>query len=222
MLLLATEPGGLATRRFNRQRNGYRMRCKPPLDVDSHGVVSSLSCRAFTPVHGRQERTRNRAGRASPGHPGRRANGLPASSATDGQHRRNAVGAHGVKLDAAPDAPSWGPVLACSPPVPVRIQRRAAAATDIHPSPHRYTGQVQAAAGGPGCDAVRPSPAVWACRDFLVPVLTRGSAPASRTTGQAASEGRARRPGATAHRGNAGKRGDGGQHDNWPGRSAGA
>ena len=42
------------------------------------------------------------------------------------------MGAHGVKLDAAPDAPPWGEVLACLP-VPVRIQRRAVAATDTHP-----------------------------------------------------------------------------------------
>ena len=108
---------------------------------------------------------------------------------TDGQHRRNAVGAHGVKLDAAPEAPSWGQVLACSPPVPVRIQRRAAAATDTHPSPHRYTCQAWTVHDGAGCEAVRPSPAIWACRDSPAPVLMRVSVPASATAGRAASGG---------------------------------
>jgi len=98
------------------------------------------------------------------------------------------VGPHGVKLGAAPDAPSWGQVLACSPPVPVRIQRRAVAATDTHPSPHRYTCQAQTVHGGAGCEAVRASPADWACRGSPVPVLIRASEPAS-TAGQAASGG---------------------------------
>ena len=99
------------------------------------------------------------------------------------------MGAHGVKLDAAPEAPSWGQVLACSPLVLVRIQRRAAAATDTHPSPHRYTCQAWTVHGGAGCEAVRPSPAIWACRDSPAPVLMRASVPASATAGQAASGG---------------------------------
>jgi hypothetical protein len=86
-------------------------------------------------LHGRPVRTRNRAGRASRSDPRPLAHGVSASHVTVGQLRRNAVGAHGVKLGAAPDAPPWGKVLACLPPVPVRTQRRAVAARDIPPTP---------------------------------------------------------------------------------------
>jgi hypothetical protein len=127
---------------------------------------------AWSPVHradlylpqGRQERTRNLAGGAFPGPPGTLTHGPTASPATDGQLRRNAVGTHGVKLDAAPDAPPWGEVLECLPPVPVRTQRRAVAATDIHPPPHRHTRQARTVLGRAGCETARTSPAVWACR----------------------------------------------------------
>jgi len=120
------------------------------------------------------------------------------------------VGAHGVKLDAAPDAPSWGQVLACSPPVLVRIQRRAVAATDTHPSPHRYTRQAQTVYDGAGCEAVRASPAFWACRDSSLPVLTPMSVPASATAGQARTADRAWWP---ARRRTVGMRGSAGMAD---------
>jgi hypothetical protein len=58
------------------------------------------------------------------------------------------VAVHGVKLDAAPDAPPWGEVLACLPPVPVRNQRRAVAARDIHLPPHHHTCQARSVYGG--------------------------------------------------------------------------
>jgi hypothetical protein len=141
------------------------MRCKPPWTSTATAWYLNLSCLALTPAHGRHERTHTRDA---------------GFFRHDGQHRRNVVGAHGVKLDAAPDAPSWGQVLACSPPVPVRIQRRAVAATDTHPSPHRHTRQARTVHGRPGCEAVRTSPAFWACHDSPVPV------PAA-TAGQAAS-----------------------------------
>jgi hypothetical protein len=187
------------------------MRCKPPWM--STATAWSLVFRAGPS-------SLLTAGKSVPGT--RLAHRLPTSSARDGQHRRNAVCAHGVKLDAAPEAPSWGQVLACSPPVPVRIQRRAVAATDTHPSPHRYTCQAQTVHGGAGCEAVRASPALWARRESPVPVLMPVSVPASAITGQARTADRAWWPGATTHRRNAGKRGDGEQHNNWPGRSAGA
>ena len=116
------------------------------------------------PPQGRQERTRNLAGGAFPGHPGALAHGPKASPETYGQLRRNAVGTHGVKLDAAPDAPPWGEVLESLPPVPVRIQRRAVAATDSHPPPHRHTRQARTVLGTAGCETARTCPAVWACR----------------------------------------------------------
>lgn len=89
------------------------------------------------PPHGPQERTRNLVGQR-----------LSASCATVGQLRRNAVAVHGVKLGAAPDAPPWGKVLACLPPVPVRIQRRAVAARGIHRPPHHHTRQARSVHGG--------------------------------------------------------------------------
>lgn len=89
------------------------------------------------PPRGRQERTRNLVGQR-----------LPARRATLGQLRRNAVAVHGVKLDAAPDAPPRGKVLACLLPVPVRIQRRAVAARDTHRPRHRHTSQERPVHGG--------------------------------------------------------------------------
>ena len=164
------------------------MRCKPPWTstattwflVSPAGPSSLLTAGMSVP--------RNRAGGAFSGDPGPLAHRLPASSATDGHHRRNVVGAHGVKLGAAPDAPSWGQVLACPPPVPVRIQRRAMAATDTHPSPHCHACQARKVPGGAGCEAVRSSPAV-ACRDSPVPMLMPVSVPASAVAGQAANGG---------------------------------
>jgi hypothetical protein len=123
----------------------------------------------------RRNRTRNLAGGAISGHPGPLAHGRLASLTTAGQLRRNAVGALGVKLVAAPDAPPWGEVLACLPPVPSRIQRRTVAATDIHPTPHCHARQARTVRGGTGCETVRIRPAVWADRrtSAWVPVLAQ-------------------------------------------------
>jgi hypothetical protein len=122
-------------------------------------------------LHGRPVRTRNRAGRASRSDPRPLAHGVSASHVTVGQLRRNAVGAHGVKLGAAPDAPPWGKVLACLPPVPVRTQRRAVAARDIHPPQHRHTHQARPVRGGAGCKTERTFPAVRTLRGLPAPVL---------------------------------------------------
>jgi hypothetical protein len=111
------------------------MRCKPP-GCRQPSLASRPACRALTPAR--------RTG-AYP-EPGRAA--AVGSCVTVGQLRRNAVAVHGVKLGAAPDAPPWGEVLACLPPVPVRIQRRAVAARDIHLPPHHHTCQARSVHGG--------------------------------------------------------------------------
>jgi hypothetical protein len=99
---------------FNRQRNGYRMACKPP------------ECRQLSPLHGsavlarvmrgalRREQACEgvSAGPAASGLAPRQLSTRPASA---GHSRRNAVGRVGVKLDAAPDAPHWGKVLVRTP-----------------------------------------------------------------------------------------------------------
>jgi hypothetical protein len=100
--------------------------------------------------------------------------------------RRNAVAVHGVKLDAAPDAPPWGKVLACLPLAPVRIQRRPVAARDIHPPPHRHTRQARPVHGGSGragCTAWRTCAAVRASHGRPAPVLEPALGPASDGTG---------------------------------------
>ena len=161
----------LAARRLNHHRNGYRMPCKPPgYRQPQRGLQSAVP--GLLPALGRRERTRNRAEGAFSGVPGSLAHGLPARSATDGQLRRNAVGALGVKLDAAPDAPPWGKVLACSPQVPVRIQRRAGC--------HRNS-SIPAPPHLPGADgvwriwvrAVPTCPAIWSSRGCLKSVRMR-------------------------------------------------
>ena len=111
------------------------MRCRPP--GCRQPSLASRPAAEPLPPHGGQERTRNLVGQR-----------LPASRVTVGQLRRNAVAVHGVKLGAAPDAPPWGEVLACLPPVPVRIQRRAVAARDIHLPPHHHTCQARSVHGG--------------------------------------------------------------------------
>lgn len=104
--------------------------------------------------------------------------GPPACLATNRPVRRNAMGACGVKLDAAPDTPRWGKVLICLPPVPVRIQRSsAAAATDTHPPLHRHTRQARPVHGGPGCPVVQACAAVRACRGSYPPATALGLAP---------------------------------------------
>jgi hypothetical protein len=107
-----------------------------PLDFDSQAWLPILLAEP-RPPHGGQEHAQNLVWQ-----------GLSGSCTTVGQLRRNAVAVHGVKLGAAPDAPPWGEVLACLPPVPVRIQRRAVAARDIHLPPHHHTCQARSVHGG--------------------------------------------------------------------------
>jgi hypothetical protein len=86
--------------RFKRQRSGYPMRCKPPWMSSATAWLRVFPAEP-QPPRGRLERTRNLVG-----------HGLTAYHSTKGQLRRNVVGVHGVKLDAAPDTPPWG---RCSP-----------------------------------------------------------------------------------------------------------
>jgi hypothetical protein len=99
---------------FNRQRNGYRMACKPP-EYREHAPPRWFQGLArIPPCLGGLERTQARA-LAAPG--GSRPAGALLSDrpASAGHCRRNAVGRVGVKLGAAPDAPHWGEVLVRTP-----------------------------------------------------------------------------------------------------------
>ena len=166
------------------------MRCKPPCTstATAWSLVAPAAC---SPLHmaGKSE-PRTAPGERNQVMLGRSPMACRLRPRLTDQHRRNAVGAHGVKLDAAPDAPPWGEVLACLP-VPVRIQRRAVAATDTHPPPHRHTRQARTVRGGAGCEKVRTRPAVWACRDSPLSalVLVPASAPVLATATRAANGG---------------------------------
>lgn len=99
---------------FNRQRNGYRMACKPP-EFREQTPPPRFPGLARTPrsLAGR-ERTHGRV-TAAPGwswSAGPLLSGRPAAA---GHCRRNAVCRVGVKLGAAPDAPHWGEVLVRTP-----------------------------------------------------------------------------------------------------------
>jgi hypothetical protein len=118
---------------FNRQRNGYRMACKPP------------ECRQLDPLTGFQpslespgqmtgcERTHGRVS-ALPGRPWLVEAMLSTRSAPAGRCRRNAVGRVGVKLVAAPDAPHWGKVLVRTSADRFSIARMRAASEFTCPS----------------------------------------------------------------------------------------
>ena len=95
---------------FNRQRNGYRMACKPPecrqLSPQHRSVVLARAMRCVF----RCERAYEGVS-AQPVASWRAVAQLSARPASAGHSRRNAVGRVGVKLGAAPDAPHWGKVL---------------------------------------------------------------------------------------------------------------
>jgi hypothetical protein len=190
----------LATRRFNRQRNGYRMRCKPPW------TSTATAWYLVSPAGPSPLLT---AGKTVP------TRGLPASSAT---------------TDSTEGMPwalmvlSWVPHQMplhgdrCSP---VRRQSPSASSgglwlPQILTHPHTVTparrGRCTADMGAKRCEpAPRSGRAMtlrYRCQRRQLPDRPRA---ADRTW----------RPCATTHRRNAGKRGNGGQHDNWPGRSAG-
>jgi len=138
------------------------MRCKPPGCRQSQPGFRALLPN-LTSLTGGRTVPETSPGGAISGQPGPLAHGRSASPGTAGQLRRNAVGALGVKLVAAPDAPPWGrgARLFCRQSLP-RTQRRAVAATDIHPPPHRHARQARTVRGGTGCETVRTRPAVWA------------------------------------------------------------
>jgi hypothetical protein len=99
---------------FNRQRNGYRMACKPPecrqLSPQHRSVVLARAMRCVF----RCERAYEGVS-AQPVASWRAVAQLSARPASAGHSRRNAVGRVGVKLGAAPDAPHWGKVLVRTP-----------------------------------------------------------------------------------------------------------
>jgi hypothetical protein len=99
---------------FNRQRNGYRMACKPP-DYRQQTPPPRFPGLARIPrSRAGRERTRGRVAAAAgwSWSPGAQLTDRPASA---GHSRRNAVCRVGVKLGAAPDAPHWGKVLVRTP-----------------------------------------------------------------------------------------------------------
>src|SRR5215472_6080375 len=81
-----------------------------------------------------RERTRRPVGTPWSGTSGLVMPVLPAPCGRKGQLRRNAVGAIGVKLVAAPDAPLRGEVHARTPAGLPQGVRRCTASTDIHVS----------------------------------------------------------------------------------------
>lgn len=111
---------------FNRQRNGYRMACKPPV-YREHAILRRFPGLARIPPYlGGLERTQARL-RAALG-PSRSAGALLSDRPAGAGHcRRNAVGRVGVKLGAAPDAPHWGEVLVRTPSDRFLSARRRAA-----------------------------------------------------------------------------------------------
>jgi hypothetical protein len=99
---------------FNRQRNGYRMACKPPEYREQTPPPRFPGLVRIPRSLARRERTHGRitAAQGWSRAAGALLSGRPASA---GHCRRNAVCRVGVKLGAAPDAPHWGKVLVRTP-----------------------------------------------------------------------------------------------------------
>jgi len=113
---------------FNRQRNGYRMACKPP-EYRQQAPPRRFPGFGRTPrFPGGRERTRARIA-SVPGWSWPAGALLSARPAGAGHCRRNAVGRVGVKLGAAPDAPHWGKVLVRTPSDRFSSARMRAAST---------------------------------------------------------------------------------------------
>jgi hypothetical protein len=96
---------------FDRQRNGYRMACKPP-NGGRHGVNVLFAARVFT--H-RKAVCAVVPGRGEAACPGLSPALCLAAAGLSFKYRialRNALGAHGVRLGAALDAPAGD---TCSP-----------------------------------------------------------------------------------------------------------
>lgn len=111
---------------FNRQRNGYRMACKPPEYRKYAPPRWFPGLARIPPCLGGLERTQARV-LAAPGASGPAGALLSDRPASVGHCRRNAVGRVGVKLGAAPDAPHWGEVLVRTPSDRFSSARRRAA-----------------------------------------------------------------------------------------------
>ena len=113
---------------FNRQRNGYRMACKPPECRQLRPPNRFPALAYFRRCPSGRERTYAPVS-AAPGRFWLVAELLSARSAAAGHCRRNAVGRVGVKLGAAPDAPHWGEVLVRTPSDRFSDARMRAAST---------------------------------------------------------------------------------------------
>lgn len=118
--------------RFNPQRNGYRLRCKPPGSPQPrHGLRNQAPVGNSSSATGASVPAGVSAD-SSQVPPDQAASAVGPPCGRKGQLRRNAVGAVGVKLVAAPDAPLRGEVLARAPVDQPHGSRRCAASTDIH------------------------------------------------------------------------------------------
>ena len=110
---------------FNRQRNGYRMACKPPVYRQQTPPPRFPGLARIPRSRAGRERTRGRVAAAAgwSWSPGALLADRPAGA---GHSRRNAVCRVGVKLGAAPDAPHWGKVLVRTPSVRISVPRMRA------------------------------------------------------------------------------------------------
>ena len=99
---------------FNRQRNGYRMACKPPVYRQQTPPPRFPGLARIPRSLAGRERTRGRVAAAA-GWSWSLGALLADRPASAGHSRRNAVCRVGVKLGAAPDAPHWGKVLVRTP-----------------------------------------------------------------------------------------------------------
>jgi hypothetical protein len=96
---------------FDRQRNGYRMACKPP-NGGRHGVNVQFAARVFIHQKAMCAGVPGRGEAACPGLSPALCLAVVGLSCKYRIALRNALGAHGVKLGAALDAP---PGDRCSP-----------------------------------------------------------------------------------------------------------
>ena len=136
------------------------MQCKPPWMSSATAWLRVFPAEP-QPSRGRRERTRNLV-----------ELGLSAYHSTEGQLRRNVVGVHGVKLDAAPDTPPWG---RCSP---VCRQLRSASSgglwlseTSTHPRTATPARRGRCAADLRGAQRGGAVPIPRACRGLPASVL---------------------------------------------------
>lgn len=132
---------------LKRHASGYRMACKPPWTPTAEALLRFAGSACPTPRSRKCRRTCGRVARA-PGTSQPVAAMLSAPCATERHCLRNAVGADGVKLEAAPEAPPRGEVPARVPPGRFPSGRRRTTSTFIGQS--WEFGVCPALARGPG------------------------------------------------------------------------